>query len=138
MAIHSFQRFTSNAPQVNSRYSFPYSSPQPGYRKNRERDGIPVRDGIGKGAGFQPQIPQSLYPNNKFCMQYSKSAKSTTLNYLLLPLLLINIIASPNMMIYHHINGTSELLHLQCSLLAHLLQYNPTLGQKRVATTSYV
>ena len=70
-------------------------------------------------------------------MQYSKSAKSTTRNYLLLPLLLINI-ASPNMMIYHHINGASELLHLQCSLLAHLLQYNPILGQKKVATISYV
>ena len=131
MAIHSFQRFTSNAPQANSRYSFLYSSLQPGYRKNRERDGIPVRDEIGKRAGFQPKIPQSRYPNKNFCMQYSKSAKSTTLNYLLVPLLLINIIASPNMMIYHHINGASELLHLQCSLLAHLLQYNPILGQKK-------
>ena len=37
------------------------SSPQPGSQKNRERDGILVRDGIGKGAGFHDKIPQSRY-----------------------------------------------------------------------------
>ena len=39
------------------------TSPQPGSRKNRERDGILVRDGIGKGTGSHSKIPQSRYLN---------------------------------------------------------------------------
>ena len=36
-------------------------SPKPVSRKNRQWDGILVRDGIGKGTGFHLKIPQSRY-----------------------------------------------------------------------------
>ena len=36
-------------------------SPQPGIGRGRERDGISMRDGCGKGAGIQPQFPHTRY-----------------------------------------------------------------------------
>ena len=60
---------------------FVKSSPHPGSRKIRERDGILVRDGIGKGTGFHLKIPQSRlkeYPMKNFVC-----------SFLLLPLLLL-------------------------------------------------
>ena len=51
-----------------------FGSPQPGSRKNRERDGILVRDGIGKGAGFNSKIPQSRYTHIKWHLVFQVSS----------------------------------------------------------------
>ena len=38
-----------------------FSSPQPGNGRGRERDGNPMREGCGKGAGIHLQFPHSRY-----------------------------------------------------------------------------
>ena len=37
------------------------SSPQPGFGRGREGDGIPMREGCGKGTGIHLQYPHSRY-----------------------------------------------------------------------------
>ena len=42
-------------------YRYIICSPQPGNGRGRERDGIAMREGCGKGAGIHLQFPHSRY-----------------------------------------------------------------------------